>query len=182
MVKRFLRGHPRLARALYVGLVVAAFFAPGEELLWHESVSAQTAMQFPTTPWGGYAPARVQCGALTGANMNVTTDQAIPISVPSRLYMLDAITINNASVSLTTAAGGFYTAASKGGTIVVAAAQAYSTLTAAANDASGSAMSATIATAGANNALDVTTLYFSLTTAQGAAATADIRVFCRPLY
>lgn len=143
---------------------------------------AQTQMQFPTTPWGGYAPARVQCGSLLGANFNATTDQAIPISFPSAYYMLDAIAVDNASVSLDTAAGGFYTAASKGGVAVVANSQVYSTLTHADANASGSAMLATIAAAGQNNQLNVRTLYFSLTTPQGAAATADIRVYCRPLY
>jgi len=143
---------------------------------------AQTQMQFPTTPWGGYAPARIQCGSLLGANFNATSDQAIPISFPSAYYMLDAIAVDNASLSLDTAAGGFYTAASKGGVALVANSQAYSTLTAAAANASGSAMLATIASAGQNNQLNLRTIYFSLTTPQGAAATADIRVYCRPLY
>lgn len=145
--------------------------------------AAQTQTQFPTAPWGGFAPGRVQCGWLQSVNFNSTADQIIPISVPSLTYMLDAITIDNASISLTTAQGGFYTAESKGGVAVVANTQAYTTLTAAAVGAAGSAMSATIATDGATNALPrAAPLYFSLTTGQGAAATADIRVFCRPLY
>lgn len=143
---------------------------------------AGSTTQFPTSPWGGFAPARVQCGQLLGANFNSTSDQAIPISVPSVNYMLDSITIDNASVSLDTAAGGFYTAASKGGAAVVANTQAYSTLTAAAANAAGSAMTATLATAGSTALFNLPTLYFSLTTGQGAAATANIRVYCRPLY
>ena len=69
-------------------------------------------------------------GKLIGANMNSTADQQITMfSNPSK-FILRRIVVTNASVSLTTAAGGVYTAASKGGTAVVAAAQAYSSLTA----------------------------------------------------
>ena len=145
--------------------------------------------QFPTTGWGGYAPNRIQCGTLTGANMNSTADQAIPLSVPTATYMIDSIAISNPSTSLTTAAGGFYSAASKGGVAVVASSQAYSTLTTNAANSTGNTMLATIATAGSTTAFNgagqssqIATLYLSLTTAQGAAATADIRVSCRPLY
>lgn len=138
--------------------------------------------QFPTSPWGGYAPGRVQCGQLLGANFNSTADQAISVSVPSNRYRLDAITISGASVSLTTAAGGFYTGAAKSGTTLVAASQAYSTLTAAAVNAAGSLLAATLGAGATTSMLDVSTIYFSLTTAQGAAATADIRLSCQPLY
>lgn len=166
----------KLSRFLQTLALGAAFLSVG-------SLSrAETTMQFPTGQWQGFAPARIQCGWLYGANFNSTSDQAIQIAVPSRYYLLDSIVIDNASVSLTTAAGGFYTAASKGGVALVANTQTYSTLTAAAVNASGSAMLATIATAGQNNQLNANPIYFSLTTPQGAAATADIRVYCRPAY
>lgn len=149
---------------------------------------AQTNFQFPQAPWQAFAPARVQCGWLYGANMNATTDQAIPISVPSATYTIDSIEISNPSISLTTAAGGFYSAASKGGVAVVANTQAYSSLTTNAANATGNAMLATLATAGNTTAFQgptqtspITSLYLSLTTAQGSAATADVRVYCRPL-
>lgn len=159
--------------ALAAGLVIAAHAA---------SAAPATTLQFPTSGWGAYAPARVQCGQLTAANMNTTADQAITVSVPSRRYLIDAVVVSNASISLDTAQGGFYTAASKAGTTLVANTQAYSTLTAAAVNAAGSAMSATLGAGATTSMLDVGTIYFSLTTAQGAAATADIRVYCRPLY
>jgi hypothetical protein len=76
---------------------------------------AQTNFQFPNTPWQAYAPTQIQCGKLSGANFNVTTDQAITISVPSGAYFVSSIAITEPSVSMTTAAGGFYSAASKGG-------------------------------------------------------------------
>jgi hypothetical protein len=111
-----------------------------------------------------------------------SVDQPITILVPSANYMLASITLSNASISLTAAEGGFYSAKSQGGTALVAATQVYSTLTGAALNASGSAMLATISTAGTNNELNLGTIYFNLGTAQGAPATADIRVYCRPLY
>jgi hypothetical protein len=145
--------------------------------------NAGTTNQFPTSPWSAFAPGTVQCGWLYGANFNVTTDQAIPIAVPSGTYMIEAIAISNPSVSLTTAVGGVYSAASKGGVAVVANSQAYSSLTTNAANTTGNAMLATLAAAGTTTAFTApTTLYLSLTTAQGAAATADVRVRCRPLY
>lgn len=102
-----------------------------------------------------------------GANMNITTDQAIVM--PAGRWVVRKIVVDNASISLTTAAGGIYTAASKGGTAIVAAAQVYSALT-----ASDKFLDLTLAAAMATDILTATTIYFSLTTAQGAAATADI--------
>ena len=146
------------------------------------TASAQTTMQFPTAPWGGFAPARVECGRLIGANFNSTADQAIPVSFPSVTYLVSEIAVSNPSVSLDTAQGGFYSAASKGGIAIVASSQAYTSLTTNAANTTGNAMLATIATAGNTTALNVKTVYLSLTTAQGAAATADVRIYCRPLY
>lgn len=109
-------------------------------------------------------------GQLIGANMNVTTDQAIPITrIGSKRYVITRITVTNASTSLTNADGGIYTATSKGGTAVVAAAQVYTALT-----------SATVAldlTLAVNNTYNVNNLYLSLTGTQGGAATADVRVY-----
>jgi len=79
--------------------------------------------------------------------------------------------VMNASISLTTAAGGFYTAAAKGGTALVAAGQAYSALTAA-----NLAMECTL-NAAADWWAAGTPVYLSLATAQGAAATADVYVY-----
>lgn len=109
-------------------------------------------------------------GSLIGANMNVTTDQAIPITrIGSKRYVITRITVTNASTSLTNADGGIYTATSKGGTAVVAAAQVYTALT-----ASTVALDLTLAV---NNTYNVSNLYLSLTGSQGGAATADVRVY-----
>lgn len=114
-------------------------------------------------------------GKLIAANMNVTTDQQITMfSNPSK-FVLRRIVVTNASTSLSTAAGGIYTAVSKGGTAVVAASQAYSTLT-----TSALFLDLTLNTASSANITvksSVPNLYLSLTTAQGSAATADVYVY-----
>lgn len=114
-------------------------------------------------------------GKLIAANMNVTTDQQITMFSNPYKFVLRRIVVTNASTSLTTAAGGIYTAVSKGGTAVVAASQAYSTLT-----TSALFLDLTLNTAGSANITvksSVPNLYLSLTTAQGGAATADVYVY-----
>lgn len=116
--------------------------------------------------------------SLRGANFNTTNDQ--PITIPQNIlaFQLTGIVITNASLSLTTAAGGFYPAASKGGTPIVSSAQAYSALTTV-----NSLMQATLASFGSGTRfssanlgliLGLPQIWFSLTTGQGAAASADI--------
>ena len=103
---------------------------------------------------------------LVGANFNITTDQSI--ALPGGVYRLTKITTTNTSTSMTTAAGGFYTAASKAGAPLVAAAQVYSGMVTAPN----------VVTCTLANVLSVLTpIYFALTSGQGTAATADIRVY-----
>ena len=120
----------------------------------------------PFSPLGG---ARL-LGKLLAANMNSTADQAILIN--SANYRLTKVVVRNVSTSLTLAAGGIYTTTSKGGSAVVAAAQVYSGLTGATK-----ALDLTIAAVGNTDMRTETTLYFSLTTAQGGAATADIYIY-----
>lgn len=107
---------------------------------------------------------------LTGANFNTTADQAI--TIPSSKYIIRRININNTSISLTIAAGGFYTAASKSGTAIVSSLQVYSGLTGSTKFAD-----LTLATILTTDVRTETTLYFALTVAQGATATADIYIF-----
>jgi len=109
---------------------------------------------------------------LIGANMNVTTDQAfVPyLWTPGASFLIERIRVVNASVSLSTAAGGIYTAASKGGNAIVASGQAYSTLT-------GATIGLDLTVAAVGNGLQTATPILSLTTGQGAAATADFYVY-----
>ena len=114
-------------------------------------------------------PVRV-IGRLLNANMNSSSDQTITLH-PGQ-WKIEQVMVTKPSTSLTTAAGGVYTATAKGGTAVVAAGQVYSGLTTTTD-----VVSATIA---ATPTISNNTLYLSLTTPQGAAATADVFVFGRP--
>lgn len=112
---------------------------------------------------------------LVAADFNVTTDQQfIPIGgVPINNYRITRIratlTPTSTTTNLTTAAGGIYTAASKGGSAIVASDQAYTAL---ASLATG--LDLTIAAAGLQPL--TTTPYLSLTTGQGAASTVDLYI------
>lgn len=108
--------------------------------------------------------------SLIGANMNVTTDQPLVAHIPvGKAFYISRILMTNVTVSLTTAVGGVYSAAAKGGTVIVSAAQAYTALT----GTSTQALSLTLAAGGTGNVFS-TAPTFALTTPQGAAATADI--------
>jgi hypothetical protein len=110
-------------------------------------------------------------GKLLSANFNITTDQAIGMLISVK-YRITKITVENTTVNgMSTAAGGFYTGASKTGTTIVAAGQVYTGLTNAAT-----ALDLTLAAPNAVLAAG-TALYLSLTTPQGAAALADVYVW-----
>lgn len=120
-------------------------------------------------------PTRQPIGYLIGADFNSTGDQAIALAGVGR-WALRKIVVCNASISLTTAAGGLYTATSKGGVAIVAASQAYTALTNA-----NKYLDLTLTATPGTDVLTVNTIYLSLTTAQGAAATADVFLFGDPL-
>jgi hypothetical protein len=116
--------------------------------------------------------------SLRGANFNTTADQ--PIAIPQRVtaFALTGIYVTNASLSLTTAVGGFYPQAAKAGTPIVAAAQAYAAL-----NTGDKLLQATLASFGQNTRFSSNNLgtiggllqvWFALTTPQGSAATADV--------
>lgn len=110
---------------------------------------------------------RHQAFKITAANLNsAATDAGTFTGLPSR-YLIDRLTINNASVSLTTATIDLRTAASGGGTALVSA-FAPTALT-----ASSKIVAATLATAATTDVGTSTTLYLRCVTAQGVAATAD---------
>lgn len=127
---------------------------------------------------GGPMPTGRVMVSARGVNFNTTADQAIVFPQYVTAFRLVNIIITNASLSLTTAVGGFYPAAAKGGTPIVANTQVYSTLT-----ASSKLLLATLASFGSTTRFSSANLasiggllaiYFALTTGQGAAATADI--------
>jgi hypothetical protein len=117
-------------------------------------------------------------GVLKNANFNSTSDQAISILYAGK-YRIDQIAVTNVSTTLagSPAAGGFYTGAGKTGTTIVAASQTYTGLTA----ATVIAFPSFAAGGNATTFSAAQTVYFSLTTAHGSAATADIYVYIRRL-
>lgn len=110
---------------------------------------------------------------LLGADMNATTDQLMQKVGSFTRWRVTAGLVTNASISLTTAVGGSYTAVAKGGSQIMAAANVYSALTAA-NKAIGPWISNT-------DTIFTTDVWFALSTPQGAAATADVYLFGVPL-
>ena len=114
--------------------------------------------------------ARVLC-SIRAANFNVTTDQACAIPASVTAWVPTSILVTNCSGTFTLAAGGVYPTTSKGGTALVAAAQAYTSLTGA-TVVLGLTLAATIAT----TRYTVNTVYLSLTTGTGSAATCDFYV------
>ena len=102
-----------------------------------------------------------------GVNANATGDTVLPI-VNSTSYSVSNVIFTNASISLTTAAAGLFTAPAAGGTGLVANA-ALSALTGS-TVVSQRTVASTAAQTGQN-------LYVNVGTAQGAAATFDIYVY-----
>jgi len=102
-----------------------------------------------------------------GVNANATGDTVLPI-INSTSYSVKNVVFTNASISLTTAAAGLFTAPSAGGTGIVANA-ALSGLS-----ASTVVSERTVATTAAQTAQN---LYVNVATAQGAAATFDVYVY-----
>lgn len=100
-------------------------------------------------------------------NLNAAGDTVLPILDTGR-YSVSNVVITNASISLTTATAGVFTAPSGGGTAIVADA-ALSALTSS-SVVSQRTVASTAAQTGQN-------LYFAVGTPQGAAATADVFVY-----
>lgn len=110
-------------------------------------------------------------GTLRSANFNTTADQAIPITSSITAFQITSIVVTNCSANLTTAAGGFYPTTSKGGTAIVAAIQVYTALTGATV-----LLGTTVAATPLVTRYAISTVYLSLTTGQGTAATCDVYV------
>ena len=104
----------------------------------------------------------------TGVNVNATGDQATLSIINSSNYSVSNVVFTNASVSLSSAAAGLFTAPSAGGTGVVANA-ALSALT-----ASTVVSQRTVASTATQTSQN---LYLNVGTAQGATATMDVYVY-----
>lgn len=113
---------------------------------------------------------------LTGADMNSTADQAFTKCGTFTSFLIGGIQrCVNPSTSLTTAAGGVYTATSKGGDAIIASTQTYSNASTATTG-----HSLAVSNSGFGLRSDAA-LYLSLTTPQGGAATADLYLTGVPL-
>ena len=109
---------------------------------------------------------------LTGANMQLTTDQAFTKLGTFARYIITEIVAVHASGGTTIAcAGGVYDAASKGGNVLIANTQSWINLTAA-----GKIVKATLPALDGTDSFTATP-YLSLTTGSTGAATADLTVF-----
>lgn len=113
---------------------------------------------------------RVLC-SIRAANFNSTADQLCTIPAGVTAWVPTSIITTNCTGTFTLAAGGVYPTTSKGGTALVAAAQAYTALTGA-SVVLGLTLAANIAT----TRQTVNSLYLSLTTGTGSAATCDFYV------
>lgn len=110
-------------------------------------------------------------GTLRSANLAVTTDQSFSIATGISKYAITAIWATNGSTTPVLAAGGLYTASSKGGTNLVGVGQVYTALV-----SSSIILPLTLVAGIVTTSLTAQTLYFSLTTANALAATCDIYV------
>ncbi len=133
---------------------------------------------------GPIAAAQKVIATLLSADFNSTFDQPLLIPPAITVFKLNSIIVANASVSLTTAVGGFYPAALKGGSPLVSGGTNYNTLTSPnllvlptlTGFASTARFSASNLAPLAGDTSGSLAIYFSLTTPQGVVATADIYV------
>lgn len=115
-------------------------------------------------------PPRAAIGKLIGANMALTSDQAIPINRLTYSYDVVRIIATNVVGTPVAAQGGIYTAPSKGGTAIVSASQRYTGLT------TGTVI-LDLTLAVTHQMRTEGTLYLSLTTPNSTACTADFYVY-----
>ena len=134
---------------------------------------------------GGFAFAKMmEMGSLAvaakavNANLVADTTLAVPLPPGFTRYRVTRVSALAPSLSLTTAQAAVYTAASGGGAAVCSP-QALSGLTNASAATAGNAIDLTLALAAAVFFV-APTLYFRITTAQGAAATLDVVLHIQP--
>lgn len=135
--------------------------------------------QAATAKWVADRGSPVLIGTLIGANLNTTADQAITLDLRGNTRWfgtgnstaIGSIILTNASGTVTTAVGGLYTAAAKGGTALVPNTQAWSTA------ATTGLVRTAWSTTPASTVWTVTAIYLSLTTPEGSAKTGDIYIY-----
>lgn len=137
-------------------------------LLLNPVAQAQSNSYAPPVSVNGSAP---MC-KIVAANFNSTADQACIIPAAITKWTPTAIVVTNCSASMTLAAGGVYPTTAKGGAAIVAAVQVYSAAT-----SSSISVNLTVVAGALTTPFAVNTVYLSLTTPQGSAATCDFYVY-----
>lgn len=108
---------------------------------------------------------------IIGADMNTTNDQLFAKVGEFQYYNITLVRVSRASISMSTAAGGIYTAASKGGNAIIAASQVYS-------GATTSALAFNLSMAAGVSGPTMSGIpILSLSTPQGATATMNFRIY-----
>lgn len=107
-----------------------------------------------------------------GLALNSSSDQALTMAVNLTKYIVRSVIATNASGTPALAAGGVYTAASKGGSALVGTGQVYTALT-----ATTKFIDLTIATIGTTDVVTSAQLYLSLTVTNAAAVTVDLYIY-----
>lgn len=125
---------------------------------------------------GAAQTSKTVLASLLSADMNSIADQALVLPASITAFAITGIIVANSNVSLTTAVGGFYPQASKGGVAIVANTQVYSALTAATKLLNCTVAAAALATYYTRTNVPDWVIYLSLTSAQGVAANADCYV------
>lgn len=118
-------------------------------------------------------------GLALGVNLNAANNTDVQIPIAATKYIVTSVLATNASISLTTAKVGLFTAAGAGGTAIVSAATVLTALTAATKFAN-----LALNAGGGGPQTDTQSaspLFLNLSTQQGAAATADFYVFGQDL-
>ncbi len=121
-------------------------------------------------------------GVAYGVNLNSAADTAVNLQLlPGCNFLVDGVDVNNASVSVTTAAASVWSgAAGTGVNIVTTALTNLNSLTAPTKNLP-MTLAATAQTTVFNQATQNNVLYFKVDTAQGSAATADVYIWGRVL-
>lgn len=139
-------------------------------LVTQQSVSVVTPVSTPNNPVVQGAQALRLIAVAKGVNANALGDTAMQV-INATNWTATTVVLSNASISLTTAAAGIFTAVAAGGTAV--------RTNAALNALTASTVTNAAAATAAAIALNTTaqTIYFNVATAQGATATLDVYVY-----
>jgi hypothetical protein len=119
-------------------------------------------------------------GVANNVNFNAIADTQIPIVSPTPNYRIAGFLIQNTgtTASLTVAQFGIFTAAAGGGTALVASGTAMSGMTSNAINTNTNAVS--FNSTQAATAVNYTSVFFRITTPQGAAASGNVYVWIQP--